>query len=800
MIASRWKKIWADFWGNKSRTFLTVLTIMVGTFAVGFTGGMNHYILDSLETDYQSSLPSEGSVSAYPVTDDMVRMAREVPGVNAAEGVSQFGAQLIRPGEENLDILLYMLENPEAQTVNVIKPAPGELSLPTFGDEEILIDSSALPLGYKAGDTVMLELSNGKRRELRVAGYAHDVTAPPYSLARMVTGYINKNTFEWLGGSEEFNGIAVSVAENPTDAAHVTAVTQAVADRIERAGASVYFVSVYQPGHHFAWSIMQGVFFLLGVLGYMTVLLSAFLVINTITALMTQQTRQIGIMKSVGARTGQISFMYMILILGFGAMALAIAIPLANAATKNVGTGMAQFINVTPLPNVSYPDVIIQQAIVALLVPLLAALYPIWNSVRITVREAISDYGIGGNATPKNSRVSRTSVLIPRPIRLSLRNVFRRKFRLVLTLFTLVLGGAIFIGVYNLQESFDQTIKDIQGYILADVNVSFPRYYRYDEVAPLAEAIPGVSSVEGWTEAEGTYKVNAEDTGTQIMFVAPPSGSTLIKPVIIAGRWLQPGDENAVVIGNHFLIKFPNTKVGDWLTVDMDGRETKWHVVGIYTIVGNVNPPLLYVNYEYLSELIHRPGQVYSLRILTDQHDAATQKRIGDQLQALYEARGVQVNTVGLGADFVTQQKSQTDILVYMMLVMATLIAIVGGLGLAGTMSINVLERTREIGVMRAIGASNWNIQSIVIVEGMVIGILSWAISILFSLPITYILCYGVGMALLTTPMNAVYGVTGIIMWLIVHCHRHHRQRPARPARLTLDREGYTGVRVDSPA
>jgi len=69
--------------------------------------------------------------------------------------------------------------------------------------------------------------------------------------------------------------------------------------------------------------------------------------------------------------------------------------------------------------------------------------------------------------------------------------------------------------------------------------------------------------------------------------------------------------------------------------------------------------------------------------------------------------------------------------------------------------------------VMRVIGASNGNIQSIVIVEGMVIGILSWAISILVAIPITYILCYGVGLALMTVPMKAAYGVSGIIAWLI---------------------------------
>jgi putative ABC transport system permease protein len=158
---------------------------------------------------------------------------------------------------------------------------------------------------------------------------------------------------------------------------------------------------------------------------------------------------------------------------------------------------------------------------------------------------------------------------------------------------------------------------------------------------------------------------------------------------------------------------------------------------------------------------------VYSLRVLTKSHDAFTQKQINDQLKAVYEERGIQVASTELGVDFVTSQKATTDILVYFMLVMAVLIAIVGGLGLMGTMSINVLERTREIGVMRAIGASNLDIQSIVIVEGLVIGLISWAISIFLSFPITNVLCIGVGMAVLTAPMPAVYGLSGIVVWLL---------------------------------
>jgi putative ABC transport system permease protein len=221
------------------------------------------------------------------------------------------------------------------------------------------------------------------------------------------------------------------------------------------------------------------------------------------------------------------------------------------------------------------------------------------------------------------------------------------------------------------------------------------------------------------------------------------------------------------VIGNHLLNMFPDLKIGDWLTIKIDNKETKWHIVGVYSITGNTNVPLLYVNYEYLSQLVGAPGQVYSLRVLTDRDDVLGQRRISDQLQALYEARGIGITSSQLGAEFVRDQKSQTNVLVYFMLGMAVMIAIVGGLGLMGTMSINVLERTREIGVMRAIGASNADIQGIVIVEGMVIGLISWAISILFAIPITGVLCFGVGMAILTAPMPAVYGMTGIIAWLI---------------------------------
>jgi len=105
-----------------------------------------------------------------------------------------------------------------------------------------------------------VELSDGKVRELRLAGYLHSVTGYPYNLTRKVDTFVTPDTMVWLGGTRNFNTLAVSVSEKQTDAEHVTKVAQDVADRLERSGATVDFVYVNQPGHHFAYTIAQAMF------------------------------------------------------------------------------------------------------------------------------------------------------------------------------------------------------------------------------------------------------------------------------------------------------------------------------------------------------------------------------------------------------------------------------------------------------------------------------------------------------------------------------------------------------------
>ena len=768
-MITRWKKVWTDFWGNKTRTFIMVLTIMAGVFAVGFNQNLGLMMNRDMDADFLSANPSEATVYISPIDDDMVGIARNVEGVDEVEGRSDVAVQLVQPDGKKVPMQVDGLKSPDTVNVNILKPNnPADNYLPTLADKEILLDRTASSFGYQPGDIITVELSGGKTRQLRVAGYVHDVTSIPYGMSGQATGFVNLDTLEWLGGSStHYSRLLISVAENPTDQGHVSNVTQAVADRMEKGGATIYFILIFNPGHHFAWETTQGVIVVLGVLSWLTVFLSGFLIINTIVSLMTQHVKQIGIMKAIGGETRQLMAMYIVLILSFGSAAFLVSVPLAALAAKTVLTGMGSYLNFDIGPFTIFPQTVIQQAIVAFIIPLVAALVPMLNTVRITVREALSDYGLGREEKQKPAKtIVRGMGLMSRPVRISMRNVFRRKGRLILTLSTLILGGAIFIAVMNLFDTFDKTMEDVEKYFLADINVSFNRAYRYDEVAALTMSVPGVKSAEGWMILNGEIVSADGETANELALVAPPSDSNLIEPIMTDGRWVMPGDENAVVVGNHLLSVRPDLKVGDWITIRINEKESEWHIVGIYRIPGNVIPPLVYVNYEYLSQLVNAPGDVYSLRIITDQHDQASVEPIAKQLQEVYDANGIQIGYVQMASEWRAQQTSQTDVLVYFMLVMAIITAIVGGLGLMGTMSINTLERTREIGVMRAVGASNMDIQMIVLVEGLTIGMISWAISLLISIPITYLLTYGVGVAIFKAPLGFTFGVDGIVTWL----------------------------------
>jgi putative ABC transport system permease protein len=350
---------------------------------------------------------------------------------------------------------------------------------------------------------------------------------------------------------------------------------------------------------------------------------------------------------------------------------------------------------------------------------------------------------------------------------ISLRNTFRRKGRLALTLFTLTMGGAIFVAVFNVRVTLHDYIDQIGKYFMADVTLDFDRYYRLNKVEQAAMQVPGVVSVEGWAYASAEALYPDGTTADNITILAPPVNSKMISPNLTAGRWLQPGDRQAITLSEGILSKFPDLKPGETLHLKVNGKEDDWLVVGIFKFV-NQQGTIAYSTYEYISGLTHITNQAFSYRIVTDQHDQAYQQAMADRIDLYFRAQDFHVSQTRTGESTLKTASDSLDILVNFLLIMALLTALVGSIGLTGTMGMNVLERTREIGVMRSIGAVDREIMRTVIVEGMVIGSISWTLGALLSFPITYLLSSIISSAIFQSQIAVHFTFTGFFIWLLV--------------------------------
>jgi putative ABC transport system permease protein len=151
---------------------------------------------------------------------------------------------------------------------------------------------------------------------------------------------------------------------------------------------------------------------------------------------------------------------------------------------------------------------------------------------------------------------------------------------------------------------------------------------------------------------------------------------------------------------------------------------------------------------------------------VTTEHSLAFQRQVSALLESRFKDLGFRVSTVESGMAFASSITDVLGILIIILLAMALLTALVGSIGLTGTMSMNILERTREIGVMRAIGAHNQIVSKLVIIEGLIIGLISYGLGVAVSFPITNLLSNVISLSIFNSPAQIAFTATGFLIWL----------------------------------
>jgi putative ABC transport system permease protein len=195
----------------------------------------------------------------------------------------------------------------------------------------------------------------------------------------------------------------------------------------------------------------------------------------------------------------------------------------------------------------------------------------------------------------------------------------------------------------------------------------------------------------------------------------------------------------------------------------------KWTVVGTYDPVfaGAFSSDTIYAPASGLYSATKKYNQGSLLYLRTARHDGVFTDSVTTELKQLYDDRGLKVVQSLTQAQQRQTNDFQFNIVVYMMLALSVIVALVGGIALMGALSIGVIERTKEIGVLRAVGARSRTILGIFIMEGVLQGLLSWLIALPVSWFASPLLARALGIAMFGATLDYQFNWQAVGLWFV---------------------------------
>ena len=406
MMRPRWRKIFHDLIDNKMRTLLVVFSIAVGVFSIGVISGTYVIISNDMSASYAANQPMNIELRTGAFDSNLVDTLNNLRTVKAAEGRRVFNLRVRIPGNKLWTTLdLVAIQDYSKIEINLLRPLEGS-SIPSL--KQVLLEKKALEnLNIPIGSELELQLADGTLKKLTVAGIVQDQTSGAGDFLAPPIAFISMDTLKYLAQPESFNRMFVILAQNGNDPSYLNEMAGILKDKVEKNDVIVYHTRTARSDRHPMASIVEAVIGILGAMGVLILFLSSSLIANTLSALLNQHKRHIGVMKLVGGSQKQVFGMYIVLILAFGLIALLIAIPLGGQGAYALSAFVADKLNFSLTGYRIVPFALLIQVVIGLAVPLLVGLLPVLNGSRVTVQRALSndltlDGGVKREVSPRS--------------------------------------------------------------------------------------------------------------------------------------------------------------------------------------------------------------------------------------------------------------------------------------------------------------------------------------------------------------------------------------------------------------
>ena len=761
-----------DLTSDYSKNFMLVLAVAIGVFGIGSILGGYSVIKREMTDNYMSTVPASATIEIEEgITEDLLDSVKQFPGIKEAERHATLVARM-KVGEKWYPLLLFIIDDFTDKRTNKVYHITGETEPPTG---TMLVERTAfVVMQAKEGDELIIKTPHGQPYKIKLSGTVHDPGLAPAWQEQSGYGYITLSTLQMLGETQGFDQLRILVSKQPDSRKHIIEKAQAVSEQLKLAGYNIHEIQVPPPGRHPHQSQMSAVMSIFIVFSFLILILGSILVATSMATLMVKQIRQIGVMKTIGANSSQITRLYLVMIVLLCIVALIIAIPLSRLAASGFYNQIAVLLNLE-IRDASMPFwVPALQIGSGIIIPLIAAAFPVIRGSRISVKNALDNYGVAQGNMGNKSWAVRFSQLdfFSETFRLSIRNVFRQRSRLTMTLGLLAAGGAMFMTAMNVSKAWEENLKRIYTQRLYDLEVRLNSSVPTDSLLDKIMAIPGVSVAEGWSHSPTSI---SKDNAFEVTHTYPDKGhgsftmqalpipTKMLNLTVVEGRWLTNKESNDVVLNQ---AARGSLKIGERVSLSIDGKPSEWNVIGFTEDVGS--PASAYVSLEVFSRRTNTVSQTKMLRISYADRSKENAVRKNREIEGLLEKENISVSSTIPVWLLHNAVAAHMKVLVNSLLAMAILMALVGTLGLMSTMSMNILERTREIGIMRAIGATPKKISALIVWEGLLIGSMSIFIAFALSLILSTYMGRLIGNMAFRTPLSLTISGLALGIWILI--------------------------------
>jgi putative ABC transport system permease protein len=780
-------KLRRDLRAGWSRFVLMVIAIAVSLTVFG--GVLFAWAATGRETSgaYMSTEPASATILLdRPIdAEQMTEIAAETrkrPGVIEATGRTQFDSD-IQVNSQSRDIPLQVFVATPDDPMRMAKfDVQQEGSWPPSLGEIFIGGDSLTLLDVAVGDTVTVENPSGEPARLRVADTVYDPSLSPAFQEQRGHGYLS--TASLPGGQVPLDQLKIQVADPgqkvpSRDRDRVVAVAGDVGEWLQREyGLSVREIQVPEPyAHPHQW---QANALLLSLLagGAAAVLLGTILVANMLNNLFTQQIPQIGIMKAIGAGSGRIGRLYVAMTLLVAVAATLLALAPAIVLGRVLVGQILGMLGIEPISLAPAWWTYVVVVALGLFLPPLMALVPLVKASRTTVRVAIDYHGLGSKPSAASGVLARLSRIrrLDRGLLMALRNTIRRPARFLLSVGLLASAGVVFVAGMSVSSGVEAVAEEQKQQRNWDVDVQLVSPASMDEVTTILEQVPEISQVEGLNVAKSGVAGPGEIPITRtypdqghgsVSVTAIPAGTTMFTPPkLLEGRWLKPGETGTIVLNQITRANtVPGIQASDSVQLSVGGKPTTWRVVGIVEERGGGG---VYTTAEGFAEAMGQPQRVNQLRIATDSHDEQTRKAVANTVNKTLTDAGIEVQSAASVSRMDASSEGHMGPLVTIILAIAIAMGVIGGIGLASTMSANILDRTREFGVLHAIGARPKAVRRIVVAEGVFLALISCLVAILPTLALTAVLGAGLGNLFMYAPLPFRVSMLAAGIWIVL--------------------------------